>query len=66
MQMRNGSNNKYMNLGSFHSYLDKNIFESATFFSPDTASFLKYPVNRAYESATFLMRSPEWKCLNTL
>ena len=44
MQMRNGCNNKYMNLGPFHTYLDKNIFESATFFSPYTASFLTYPV----------------------
>ena len=32
MQIRNGCNNKYMTLGRFHSYLDENIFESATFF----------------------------------
>ena len=32
MQIRNGCNNKYMNLSPFHTYLDKNIFESATFF----------------------------------
>ena len=32
MQIRNGCNNKYMNLGPFHTHLDKNIFESAAFF----------------------------------
>ena len=33
---------------------------------PDTASVHMHPVNPAYESATFLIRSPEWKFLNTL
>ena len=33
---------------------------------PDTASVHMHPVNPAYESATFWIRSPEWKFLNTL
>ena len=33
---------------------------------PDTASVHMNPVNPAYESATFWIRSPEWKFLNTL
>ena len=33
---------------------------------PDTASVHMHPVNPAYESATFLIRSPEWKFLNRL
>ena len=36
------------------------------FLFPDTASVHTYPVNPAYESATFWIRSPEWKLLNTL
>ena len=36
------------------------------FLFPDTASVHTYPVNPAYESPTFWMRSPEWKFLNTL
>ena len=32
----------------------------------DTASVHMNPVNPAYESATFWIRSPEWKFLNTL
>ena len=47
-------------LGLLHTYLD--IFESATF----SASVHTYPVNPAYESATFWIRSPEWKFLNEL
>ena len=33
---------------------------------PDLAFVHTYPVDPAYESATFLIRSPEWKFLNTL
>ena len=36
------------------------------FFSPDTASVHSYPMNPAYESATFWIRSPRWKFLNAL
>ena len=36
------------------------------FFFPDTASVHTYLVNPQYESATFWIRSPEWKFLNTL
>ena len=32
----------------------------------DSASVQPYPVNPAYESATFWTRSPEWKFFNTL
>ena len=35
-------------------------------FFPDTASVHTYLVNPQYESATFWIRSPEWKFLNTL
>ena len=35
-------------------------------FFPDAASIHTYPVNPADESATFWIRSPEWKFLNTL
>ena len=36
------------------------------FFFADSASVPTYPVNPAYESATFWTRSSEWKFLNTL
>jgi len=36
------------------------------FFFPDTASVHPYPVNAVCESATFWIRSPEWKFLKAL
>ena len=36
------------------------------FFFPNTVSVNTYSANPAYESAIFLIRSPEWKFLNTL
>ena len=41
-------------------------FSIRNFFFPGTASVRTYPVNPAYESTTFWIRSPEWKFLNTL
>ena len=41
-------------------------FWNLNFFFADSASIHTYPVNPAYESATFFIRSPGWKFLNTL
>ena len=41
-------------------------FWISNFFFQDSASVHKHPVNPAYESATFGIRSPEWKFFNTL
>ena len=41
-------------------------FSIRNFFFPGTASVHTYPVNPAYESTTFWIRSPEWKFLITL
>ena len=41
-------------------------FSIRNFFFPGTASVRTYPVNPAYESATFWIRSPEWTFLHTL
>ena len=53
-----------LKLGPVHTYPD--IFESANFFLLDTATVHTDPVNPAYESSTFWIRTPEWKFLNPL
>ena len=42
------------------------IFLIRIFFFADSTSVHTYPGNLAYESATFWIRSPEWKFSNTL
>ena len=50
--------------GRVHTYPD--IIKSHHLFFADSASVHTYPVNPADESTFFLIRSPEWKLLNTL
>ena len=49
-----------------HSFVPSPLSESLERAFPDTVSFHTYPVNPAYESATFWIRSPEWTFLHTL
>ena len=49
---------------SRHTYPDIFWIRNLSFLN--TASVQTHPVNPAYESATFWIRSPEWKFLNTL
>ena len=46
--------------------LGSGYFWIRNFFFPDTVFVHRYPVNPAYESATFLFCSPESRILNTL
>ena len=54
----------WLNLPSLECLMQRS-YESATFSFADSASVHTYPVNPAYESATFWIRSPEWKFLDT-
>ena len=49
-----------------HSFAPSPLSESLERAFPDTVSVHTYPVNPAYESATFWIRSPEWTFLHTL